>query len=60
MNSKLKSRKFWLAVTSALLLVANEGLGLDIPEDVVLPFVALIVTYILGEAAVDATRNLKE
>ncbi len=55
-KQKLMSRKFWLAVVSAALVVANEGLGLNIPEDVVRPFAALIISYILAEGAVDAAR----
>jgi len=54
---KLRSRKFWMAVVSALLLIANEGLGLNIPEDAVLPFVAVVLGYIFGEAYADAHRG---
>ncbi|MBC7340940.1 MAG: hypothetical protein H5U02_00540 [Clostridia bacterium] len=56
---KLKSRKFWMALVSAVLLVANEGLGLNLPEDVIVPFAALVISYILGEAIVDAAAAKK-
>lgn len=56
---KLKSRKFWMAVVSGLLIIANEGLGIGIPEDVVLPFAGLIIAYICGEAYVDGKREEK-
>ncbi len=56
-KSKFTSRKFWMAVAGAFLLIANEGLGFSIPDNVILPFVSLIITYILGEAVVDATRK---
>ena len=55
-KEKLTSRKFWMAVISALLVVANDGLGLGINADVVIPFAAIVIAYILGEAYVDANR----
>lgn len=58
-KQKLTSRKFWMAVVGAVLMVANEGLGLNIPSDVIIPFAALIISYILGEGAVDVARTLK-
>ena len=57
---KFKSRKFWMAVISALVVIANEGLGIGIPEDVIIPFASLIIAYIFGEAAVDIARAKKE
>ena len=53
-KAKFTSRKFWMAVVGALLLIANEGLGLNISEEVVLPFVGLLMAYILGESYIDA------
>ena len=54
---KLKSRKFWMAVIAAALIVANEGLGLDIPTDTVMAFAAVVIGYIFGEAYVDSHRS---
>ena len=53
---KLKSRKFWIAVTTAALVIVNEGLGLGIPEDAVMQIVAVALTYILGQAGVDIVK----
>ena len=53
MSDKLKSRKFWMAVCAAGLVIANEGLGLGIDENTVTQFVALILGYVFAEAAVD-------
>lgn len=58
--NKFLSRKFIVAVVSAILLVLNEGLGLNIPKDVVMPFVLLICTYLLGQSAVDVVGALKQ
>lgn len=57
LRQKLSSRKFWMAVVGAALLIANQGLGLNIPEDTVMAFAALVISYILGESFVDAKRG---
>jgi len=51
---KLGSRKFWMAVASAVILIANDGLGIGLPEETLLAFVAVVITWILGESYVDA------
>ena len=53
---RLKSRKLWMAVAGAALVVLNEGLGLNIPEDAVLALAGIIIAYILGQGVVDAQR----
>ncbi len=53
MHEKLKSRKFWLAVVSAVLVIMNEGLGWNVPSETVLTFAALILGWIFAEAYVD-------
>jgi uncharacterized membrane protein len=57
---KFKSRKFWMAVVSALLVIANEGLGLNLDTEVVLAFAGIVMTYIFAEAKVDAERAKQE
>lgn len=54
--AKFKSRKFWMAVVAALLVVANEGLGLGIDTETVMSFTALVLGYIFGEAYVDGKK----
>ena len=54
---KLKSRKFWMAVVAALLVVANEGLGLGLPEDSIMAVAGVVIAYVLGEAYVDGKRE---
>lgn len=56
MGIKLKSRKFWLTVGSVVLVVANEGLGLNIPEESYWAVVLPIMAYVLGEAYIDAKK----
>lgn len=57
--AKLKSRKFWITVTSAILLVLNEGLGLEVPTDVIIPFVYLVLGYVFVEGAADVVSRIK-
>ncbi len=57
MLEKLKSRKFWMAVISALLIIANDGLGLKIPTDAVMALAGVVISYILGQSYVDANKK---
>lgn len=54
--SKFKSRKFWMSVISALLVIANEGLELGISSETVMTFAALIASFIFSEAYIDGKR----
>lgn len=56
MNSKLKSRKFWMAVVTGAILIANEGLDLNLDRETILAFTGLVLGYIFAEAAVDRSR----
>jgi len=54
---KIKSRKFWMAVVSAGLVIANEGLGLDLPVEAVMAVAAIAIGYILGQGYVDGKEK---
>ena len=54
--NKFKSRKFWMAVVTAIVTVANEGLGLDIPSEAVITTAGVVIAYILGESYVDSKK----
>jgi len=56
---KLSSRKFWMAVASAVFIVLSEGLGWNVDAEIYWKIVALSVGYIFGEAAVDIARTKK-
>jgi len=59
MNGFLKSlwsRKFLLAIVSAVLIVLNEGLGWKVPEETVMQVVYVVLGWIFAEAAVDIKR----
>ena len=59
MLSKLKSRKFILAVVGGLLIILNQGLDLNLPEGTILAFAGLLASYLIGQSVVDATKNGK-
>lgn len=55
--SKLKSRKLAMAVVAALLVIANEGLGLDLPTESVMSVAGIVMAYIFGQSYVDAKEK---
>lgn len=58
--NKLKSRKFWMAVVGAALVVLNDGLELGIDNETVLAAAGLLMTWIIGESAVDTVKTKKK
>ena len=52
-KQKLTSRKFWVAVASAVFIILSEGLGFNIDSDLYWKIVAITLGYIFGESAVD-------
>lgn len=50
---KFKSRKFWMAVITAIIVIANDGLGLNLPEESILTLAAVVIGYIVGESYID-------
>lgn len=51
---KLKSRKFWVAVASALFIILTEGLGINVEPIAYWSLIGVAIAYICGEAYVDA------
>jgi uncharacterized membrane protein len=56
---KLKSRKLWVSIVSAILVVLNDGLGLNIDNETVMQFTILIVGYVFTQGVVDAVQEKK-
>ncbi len=50
----LLSRKFWLAVITAITLVLQKQIGLDLDPEVITGIVVAVVAYIVGESYIDA------
>ena len=56
-DSKLKSRKFWLALMGALMGVAAPLLSGEVsPEKGLEMAIAILVSYVLGQGYVDAQK----
>ena len=55
LKRKLSSRKFIVTVLGAVLVVAGEAAGVEVPWEAVV----VMVTYILGEGAVDALNRFR-
>ena len=55
-KQKLTSRKFWVAVASAVFIILSEGLGFNVDPDLYWKLITLALGYIFGEAAVDIAR----
>lgn len=52
----LHTRRFWLAVVSAVLLVLTQGMGLKIDTTTVLAFAGMIISAIFGDAIAEAAH----
>lgn len=57
LREKLMSRKFWIAVATAVFIVLSDGLGLNVDKDIYWKLVILAISYIFGESAVDIART---
>jgi hypothetical protein len=57
MKSKLLSRKFLMAVISAALVIANDGLNLGLDQNTIIAFGSIVVGYIAIEGATDIAKK---
>jgi len=53
---RLKSRKFWLAVTSAVVVFLNKAFDLGLNEAETLMIVGSLLGFVLVEGVVDKAR----
>jgi uncharacterized membrane protein len=56
MVEKMKSRKFLMASVSAALVIANQGLGVQLPAETVTSFAGIVISYLLGQSYVDSKK----
>lgn len=52
----MKSRKFWVAILSAIVVTAGEQFGLELDPEQVISLAGLASLYILGQAQVDKSK----
>ena len=50
----LLSRKFWIAVITALTMILADTLGLELDPETVVAIILPVVAYILGEIFIDS------
>lgn len=53
---RLMSRKLWVAVITGVLVIANEGLGLNLPKEEIMTVAGIAMSYILGQSYVDKNK----
>ena len=54
---KLKSRKFWLAIASALVVFLNKAYNWGLDEKEVLTIVGSLLSFVLVEGVADARER---
>mgnify|MGYP001576093935 CR=1 FL=1 len=57
MGNRLKSRKFWVAVITPLVIIFTRVVGLELDNNAIVSISGVVSAYILGEAYVDSRRN---
>lgn len=60
MKKKLTSRKLWMSIVSAALVIANEGFDLGISNESVMAFAAIVMSFIFSQGYVDAKEKKVE
>ncbi len=50
----LLSRKFWIAIITALTMILADNFGLELDPEVIVAIILPVVAYILGESYIDA------
>lgn len=51
---KLKSRKFWMSIITALIIICNEGLDFGLPKEAIFSITGVVMTYLVSQGYVDA------
>lgn len=53
---KLKSRKFWVAIISAVAVAFADQFGIALDGETVLGFVGIVSSYLVGQSIVDKQK----
>jgi hypothetical protein len=54
---KLKSRKLWFAIGTAILAILNEVLNIGLEEQTIQKIVEVCIGYIIGEGISDIVKK---
>lgn len=52
----IKTSEFWLALIGAIIPVANQYLGMNLPTETILSISGIVISYILGRSYVKSKR----
>jgi len=47
-----KTSEFWVTVVSAVVMVLNQGLGVNLPVEQITAFAGVVIAYVLGRSIV--------
>ena len=59
LKHKLTSRKFWVAVATAVFIILSNGLSWNVDSDLYWKIVTLALGYIFGETATDVASRMR-
>ena len=59
MSDRLKSRKLWLAVISALLVILNKKLNLGLSDQDIILMVTSLLSFVVVEGGADIMERRK-
>lgn len=59
MSDRLKSRKLWLAVISALLVILNKKLNLGLSDQDIALMVTSLLSFVVVEGGADVMERIK-
>lgn len=57
MSGKFGSRKLWFTVGTAMIIVLNRALGLDLDDATITKLIGLVIGYDLAQGAVDLVNK---
>ena len=56
-RNKWLSRKFLMAAATAVFVILQDGLDLDLPKETIMSIVAVVIAWITGETVIDAVNK---
>ncbi|MFQ5716628.1 MAG: hypothetical protein ACE5GQ_05955 [Nitrospinales bacterium] len=51
-KSGVKTTEFWTTLVAAVVMVFNQGLGFNLPEEQLTSFAGVVIAYVLGRSIV--------
>ncbi|MFQ5673424.1 MAG: hypothetical protein ACE5G9_10035 [Nitrospinales bacterium] len=51
-KSGIKTTEFWTTVVAGVIMVFNQGLGIQLPSEQIMSLAGVVIAYILGRSIV--------